>query len=234
MSLQLTWGDVLLRLIVTIAAAAAFGIERGERGKPAGLRTTMLVGLAASVTMILVNFLLASVGKTAGSFVQIDPMRLPLGVLSGVGFIGAGTIIQRRELVVGVTTAATLWFVTVVGLCIGGGRIALGVIAAAAGLLVLWGLEIAEPLLPREFQVRLVISCAGDGGLEDELLRQLRDAGLVVAGQTVTWAHQGESRETRLDLRWRRSRGRSSPPSFVAELAQDERVLSLCWDPIAG
>ena len=69
----------------------------------------MLVALAAAISMIQVNLLLPSAGKPSDSFVMLDLMRLPLGVLSGMGFIGAGAIVRRNDLVQGVTTAATLW-----------------------------------------------------------------------------------------------------------------------------
>jgi len=67
----------------------------------------MLVGLAASVAMIQANLLLPVAGKTSASFGVMDLMRLPLGILTGVGFIGAGAILKRGDLVTGMTTAAT-------------------------------------------------------------------------------------------------------------------------------
>jgi putative Mg2+ transporter-C (MgtC) family protein len=81
-----------------------------------------LVCLAAAIAMIQTNLLLAVKGRTADSFVMLDLMRLPLGILTGMGFIGGGAILRRESLVLGVTTAATLWFVTVIGLCFGVGR----------------------------------------------------------------------------------------------------------------
>jgi putative Mg2+ transporter-C (MgtC) family protein len=72
--------------------------------------------------MLQANLLMYSVGKTPDSFVVLDLMRLPLGILSGVGFVGAGAILRRDNLVVGVTTAATMWFVIVMGLGFGGGN----------------------------------------------------------------------------------------------------------------
>jgi len=80
-----------------------------------GLRTTLLVCLAAAISMVSVNLFLATAGKPSDSFVVLDLMRLPLGILTGMGFIGGGAILRRDGLVVGVTTAATLWFVTVMG-----------------------------------------------------------------------------------------------------------------------
>jgi len=108
MPTHIEWPAIALRLILTAVASAAIGINRGELDRPVGLRTTMLVALAAAISMIQVNLLLPSAGKPNDSFVMLDLMRLPLGVLSGMGFIGAGTIVRRNDLVQGVTTAATL------------------------------------------------------------------------------------------------------------------------------
>ena len=132
MSSVITWPDIALRIALAIAAGAMIGLNRGEHGLPAGLRTTLLVCLAACLSMIQANILIASTGRPADSFVMMDVMRLPLGILSGMGFIGGGVILKRENLVLGVTTAATLWFVTVLGLCFGGGQIALGIIAFVA------------------------------------------------------------------------------------------------------
>src|SRR4051794_23049944 len=126
MDAHLEWSQIALRLGFTAVAGALVGLNRGEHGHPAGLRTTMLVCLAASVAMIQANILLGTVGKTPDSYVNFDVMRLPLGILSGMGFIGGGAILRRGNIVIGVTTAATLWFVTVMGLCFGGGQLTLG------------------------------------------------------------------------------------------------------------
>ena len=77
--------------------------------------------------------------RSPDSFAVLDLMRLPLGILSGMGFIGAGAIVRTGSLVRGLTTAATLWFVTVLGLCFGGGQLALGLAVLALGVLVLGG-----------------------------------------------------------------------------------------------
>jgi putative Mg2+ transporter-C (MgtC) family protein len=115
--------EIAVRLLVTVLAGALIGWNRGEHGHPAGLRTTILVALAASLAMIEANLLLDTRGKAADSFVVLDLARFPLGILSGMGFIGAGAILRRGRIVEGVTTAATSWFLTMVGLCIGGDRL---------------------------------------------------------------------------------------------------------------
>ena len=126
MPLHPTLLDIALRLALTLVAGALIGINREEHGHAAGLRTTMLVCLAASVAMIQTNLLLPVAGRTTDAFSVMDVMRLPLGILSGMGFIGAGAILRRGDLISGVTTAATLWLVTVIGLCFGGGQLWLG------------------------------------------------------------------------------------------------------------
>ena len=112
MQLEVTWWDIIVRLLVTFAAGAIVGANRSEHGRPAGLRTTVLVCLTASASMILGNLLLATTGKVGDSFVTMDIMRLPLGILTGMGFIGAGAILHRGNAITGVTTAGTLWFTT--------------------------------------------------------------------------------------------------------------------------
>ena len=100
--------------------------------------------------MIQTNLLLPLGGRTPDSFVSLDLMRLPLGILTGMGFIGGGAILRRGEMVVGVTTATTLWLVTVIGLCLGGGQLALGMTTLAITLLVLWALKRLEALIRQE------------------------------------------------------------------------------------
>ena len=79
----------------------------------------MLVGLAAALAMIAGNILLATGGKAETSFATMDIMRLPLGILTGIGFIGAGSILKRGASIEGLTTAGTLWLATVLGLVFG-------------------------------------------------------------------------------------------------------------------
>jgi putative Mg2+ transporter-C (MgtC) family protein len=135
----LTGWDVGLRVLLTVVAAAALGYDRRVEGRPASVRSTLLVALAACFAMIQANWLLNTVGKQPTSFIVLDLMRLPLGILTGVGFIGGGAILKRGDSVSGLTTAATLWFVTVVGLCFGCGQLWLGGGGAVLGYGILHG-----------------------------------------------------------------------------------------------
>ena len=160
MSLNPNWGDIALRLALTMVASAVIGFNRGVRGHAAGIRTTILVGLAACAAMVQANILLPLDGKTPSSFGVMDLMRLPLGILTGVGFIGGGAILKRGDLVTGVTTAATLWVATVIGLCLGGGQLVLGMVVTvlSAGTLSIVGW--ADPRIPRRQRALLIVAAA--------------------------------------------------------------------------
>lgn len=169
MPLSPSWTDIAIRLALTMLAGAIIGLNRGAHGHAAGFRTTILVGLAASVAMIQANMLLTLSGKTPGSFAVMDLMRLPLGILTGVGFIGAGTIVRRGDLVTGVTTAATLWLVTVIGLCLGGGQLILGVVATVLAVITLWALKWVDLMIPREHRARLILRSDASWDTVDEV-----------------------------------------------------------------
>ena len=197
------WHDFALRLVVALCAGAAIGLNRGESGKAAGLRTTLLVCLAACIAMLQVNVLLPQAGKPQNSFVILDLMRLPLGILSGVGFIGAGAILRKDGLIMGVTTAATLWFVTVIGLCAGGGQIALAVAGTLLGLIVLQLLGALERWLPRNRRGWLTVEYERASGERGELLERLKQHRCDVDSRELQLkAENGLIRE-RFEVQWR-------------------------------
>ncbi|HEY3456727.1 MAG TPA: MgtC/SapB family protein [Bryobacteraceae bacterium] len=230
MPIHLGWSDIAVRLALTVLAGTLIGINRTERGRPAGLRTTLLVCLAASVAMIQANLLMATAGKTGDSFITLDLMRLPLGILSGMGFIGAGAIVRRDNLVVGITTAATLWFVTVIGLCFGGGQLRLGLAALALGLAVLWGLKWFEQITKRDRRAELTVVTTPDGPSEKNIRACVAASDRVVPLAT---AYRQSTRYRRLgfDISWRARPAEPSVPRFVEELAKLPGVVKVDWRP---
>ena len=112
---MLTTAQIIARLLIAALLSGLIGLERDFRDKPAGLRTNILVGLGSALAMIL-----------SLSFPE-DPARIAAGVITGIGFIGAGLIIQGRSEVQGkseihgITTAASIWLVSAIGLTVGAG-----------------------------------------------------------------------------------------------------------------
>jgi len=228
MPLTLEWRDVCLRLVLAVAAGVLIGLNRGESGKVAGLRTTLLVCLAACLAMLQVNVLLAQSGKTPASFVQMDVMRLPLGILSGVGFIGAGAILRKDGLVKGVTTAATLWFVTVVGLCFGGGQLVLGVIGLALGIVVLWFMKAVESRIPRENQAELKVAYVRGRFSKDMLVESMRASGCQLTALAGSSGQAGDRVEERFEVRWHGPPNSQDVPPFM-ESATAAGAAELEW-----
>jgi putative Mg2+ transporter-C (MgtC) family protein len=228
MPLTLGWKEVLVRLGLALVAGAIIGFDRSERGRAAGLRTTILVSLAAAAAMVQVNLLLV-LSQQRQSLVELDLMRLPLGILSGMGFIGGGAILKRGEMVHGITTAATLWFVTVMGLCFGGGQIALGLELLALGLFVLSPLRWVEQRFFEERLATLTLTVASDGPSDDELRAALVEAGFTVEPGAIDASAGAAVRVVDLDVRWR-SRDDGAPP-VVRALVERRGVESVRWAP---
>jgi putative Mg2+ transporter-C (MgtC) family protein len=231
MPITLQWHDIALRLMLTVFAGTLIGFNRGEHGRPAGLRTTLLVCLAASFTMILANLLLGMRGRPSDSFVTFDVMRLPLGILSGMGFIGGGAILRRDNMVLGVTTAATLWFVTVMGLCFGGGQHVLGLIALALGMVVLSGLKWLETLCPHEYRGTLVLTVGPGGPPDEEIRRGLLAAAFQIDTSGFVHDRQQERHEVCFELRWRQGRHDPWRPDALRELAERPGIERVQWTP---
>jgi putative Mg2+ transporter-C (MgtC) family protein len=217
MPLEPTWTDIAVRLALTMIAGAIIGFNRGARGHAAGFRTTILVGLAASVAMIQTNILLPMSGKTAESFAVMDLMRLPLGILTGVGFIGGGSILKKGDLVSGVTTAATLWIVTVIGLCLGGGQLVLGCVATTLTVLTLWLLKWVDLTIPREHRAALIVAAKADWKVVREIPGLLRPHHYRARFQRQRQIADSDQAEYAFEISWRQPE-RAVPPADLIEI----------------
>jgi putative Mg2+ transporter-C (MgtC) family protein len=228
MPLHPTWQDFALRLLLTMAAGAIIGFNRGLRGEAAGFRTTILVGLAASVSMILANILMATAGKTPDSFVGIDVMRLPLGILTGVGFIGGGAIMKRGDLVIGVTTAATLWVITMIGLCLGSGQLWLGAGATLLGVLTLTVLQWVDTRIPREHRATLVIRTDAEPTIAaasrlDTVIGPL-GYNASFCGRSALSSH--DQAALQFDVRWRKAETAGPPLDLLSAIEARFQIVS--------
>lgn len=228
MPVSITWTEIVQRLAFTMIAGTLIGLNRWERGRAAGLRTTLLVSLAASIAMIQANLLMGTAGKAANSFVVLDLMRLPLGILSGMGFIGAGVILRRGQMVVGVTTAATLWFATVMGLCFGGGQTGIGLAAMTLGLIVLWCFRWIESGLQRERSGTLTLTFEAWRQVEQEIRSSFPSLGFRISSCSVQ-RNGSEHCTLRCEIRWRAKPRDTELPAFVGQFAARGDILRVQW-----
>lgn len=234
MPLTLSWQDVVLRMTLAVVAGAMVGFNREQHGEAAGLRTTILVCLAACLAMVLSNLLLNTVGKDPSKFAQIDVLRLPLGILTGIGFIGAGAIVRRGNIVVGVTTAATIWFMTVVGLCFGAGQLLLGAVAAVVGFILLWSLHYVDLQIARAYRGVLTVCAHRSELVETELRGRIEGGAYRIVSWAISYEVAADRYEARAELQWRgHETDRAREPDFVAPMAADPAILRIEWEPVA-
>ncbi len=233
MPVSITWVEIAIRLLCAMGAGALIGSNRSEHGHVAGLRTSLLVCLAACIAMIQVNVLLPLAGRPSDSFVMNDLMRLPLGILSGMGFIGAGAIVRRDNLVIGVTTAATLWFLTVLGLCFGGGQIGLGLAGLAIGFIVLAGFKAVENRMEQERRGKLSLVSDSSGPTEAEIRNILLAAGFQCLSASLSTSQGVPEKALSFDLQWRSKAFQSETPQAINMLAERPGVCRLDWTPQA-
>jgi putative Mg2+ transporter-C (MgtC) family protein len=234
MPIEVHWPAIALRLALTVAAGALLGAERSKSGHAAGLRTTLLVTLAASVAMIQMNLLLQTNGKPHDSYAVLDLMRLPLGILTGVGFIGAGAIVRKNELVLGVTTAATMWFATVVGLCMGGGQLTLGCAATGLGLVVLWGFRRFERRVENYQLAELRIVVQRDQLGADAMCQRLRAARFRIKSLSIDHFVKEQRSSLTCEVRWPSQDGEVGIPVVIAEIEGLPGIIEVAWKALGS
>ncbi|CAE7449664.1 unnamed protein product [Symbiodinium sp. CCMP2456] len=133
-----TWSaESFVRLLLATLCGAALGWEREKKAKPAGLRTHMMVSLGAATFVLAGLHYTESLGQNEPSWLEVDLFRIVSGIIGGVGFLGAGSIIESRGDVRGLTTAASIWVAAATGLACGMGFYGLGVMAIGLAMITL-------------------------------------------------------------------------------------------------
>lgn len=166
---MLPYSDTLLRLLVAAVLGSLIGFERERLLWAAGIRTHMLVCVGACLFMIVSAY---GFGPVLGQNVVLDPSRVAAQVVSGIGFLGAGAILARGEIVKGLTTAASIWTVAAIGLAVGGGLYFAAAVSTVVILAILAGVKPLEELYrERNQSCRLVIE-ATHGALTPELVKK--------------------------------------------------------------
>lgn len=208
--------DLSLRLLVAAGLGLAIGSEREIHGHPAGLRTHMLVALGSALfTVLSIDGFL---GKASGTAL-VDPTRIAAQIVSGIGFLGAGAILKDGIVIRGLTTAASLWATSAVGMAAGAGEYIIAAVAAAVILVSLWPINaIADRLhgssVP-EMQLRLTMKSV-------DLLGQV--SGVLIVnkleiGQIATQRLAKDSYQADITVRGRHSGAITVAIEEIAKLA---------------
>lgn len=214
--------EFLLPLAGSIIAGGLIGFEREFRGRPAGFRTHILVSLASCLLM------LAAVNQEAWTFTGLsdetivtDPTRMAHGILTGIGFLCAGVIFREGFSIHGLTTAASLWITSALGVLYGVGMDGLATGGTVVTLLVLVALRVVDERLPVPVLIDLTVSYDRNDGLAAEALADvLRELGLSATVAGARLREDGRLVEQALKLRGRGERPAEALGRRLAELPQ--------------
>ncbi len=194
-STEVTFAGCLFQMVLSMLLGSLVGFERRRRGQTAGVRTFALISMGSTLAMILSIY----VPQRYESFLDGDPTRIAAQVISGIGFLGAGAIIQMKGSVRGLTTAAGIWMVSAMGMAVGCGLYAVALAATALILFILVWFERIENTVSKRSESRIIRIRVGTI-LDniDAYRKALADSGVQLSSFFVEYDF--EQNETRLNL----------------------------------
>jgi putative Mg2+ transporter-C (MgtC) family protein len=225
----LSASEIFWRLCAAFVAGALLGFERETHGRPAGLRTTILSSVAACAATILAWEFAVSFRGGAGSYGS-DPARLVAGILTGIGFLGAGAIMRNGSQVQGVTTAAVLWLSTIIGLVFGGGEWVLGLITLAFAGLALCLLPPLERHIAHHQYARLTITSQGECAGEAELRKIIESSQIRVQKVAFAYDFLTGQRVVHFDIRFESLQIFEHTVEIPEKLRSAPGVVAVAWD----
>lgn len=214
--------EMLVRMLAAVVAGALIGYERTYHARPAGFRTHTLVCTASSLLMLLTVYEAHWV-QTPAELVRLDPTRMAQGIMTGIGFLGAGVIIKEGLSVRGLTTAASIWMTAALGILAGVGFY----FPLAAGTVITIGVlsifRLIESRMPSQAYFHFEVKFARAGGMTKEALRELVVRhGFSIANFSYRLDGEGRVRRHSMVIR---SNDRSSAERLYEALENTESVL---------
>ena len=222
---ELSWADVLVRLVVAGILGGAIGAERELREHDAGLRTHTLVAVGSALFTIVSAYAWTDFNFSARNGITYDPTRIAAQIVTGIGFLGAGAIIRQGLSVRGLTTAASLWVVAAIGMASGAGYYSGAVVTTVVVLVSLWPLRILasrifEHVRPGDLRLEVELRANESPSV---LLEPLEQRGVAVRAFEVEDSR--DRRRVALEVRVEDVQ----PETVTAELMRLEPVLGVRW-----
>ena len=212
---------ITLRVFGAVLIGGMIGMERTFHGRPAGFRTHALVCVASSLLMIVTVYQGQWVHPLGVGNIQTDPTRMAQGIMTGIGFLGAGVIFKEGLTVRGLTTAASIWVTSAIGILVGVGFYLAAVLGAIATLLILSVFRYVEGKVPSEFYAHHMLAFARDSVMaEDEMRKTLAAHGFSIANLSSRLTDGGKQFEYRMVLRSRDPKSAESLSQYLRKLPQ--------------
>src|SRR6185503_14700807 len=214
---------IIGRVAGALVIGAMIGLERSFHGRPAGFRTHSLVCIASSLLMIVTVYQSQWMTFVDHDAIRTDPTRMAQGIMTGIGFLGAGVIFKEGLTVRGLTTAASIWVTAAIGILVGIGFWFAAIVGAAATLVVLALFRIVEARMPSEFYAHHTLRFARDRVMgEDELRKLIGAHGFSVANLSSRLLEGGQHFEYRMTIK---SRDRGNAERLASTLRNLPEVL---------
>ena len=211
------------RLSGALVIGAMIGFERTFHGRPAGFRTHALVCLASALLMLVTVYQLHWMTEVPLDTIRADPTRMAQGIMTGIGFLGAGVIFKEGLTVRGLTTAASIWITAAIGILVGIGFWYAAILGAAATLIVLALFRFIEARLPSEFYAHHMLRFARDRVMsEQDMHKLIRDHGFTIANLSSRLTEGGQLFEYRMTIK---SRNRNNAEALSQHLRGLPEVL---------
>ena len=187
LSTEIDTNTVLIRLLISFALGAIIGVERQTRRREAGLRTFTLICLGSTLAMLVSIW----IPQSYPDFLNGDPGRIAAQVLAGIGFLGAGAIIQSHGSVSGLTTAACIWVVAVIGLAVGAGMFISAAIVTLIVVLILMLLELLEKKMSISgINKILTVECSTSAPNLEEMKKTIRSFNVYIVSSSYEYNYK--------------------------------------------
>jgi putative Mg2+ transporter-C (MgtC) family protein len=220
---------MMVRILGALAVGAAIGLERTFHGRPAGFRTHALVCVASALLMLVTVYQNEWMTQVALDAIRTDPTRMAQGIMTGIGFLGAGVIFKEGLTVRGLTTAASIWMTASIGILVGVGFWMPAIFGTIATLLVLSAFRIVEDMLPSEFYAHHHLRFKRDAVMGEAELRKLVGGyGFSIANLSTRLIEDGQFFEYRMVIR---SRDKSSAQALSQHLLGLPEVIEFRISP---
>jgi putative Mg2+ transporter-C (MgtC) family protein len=196
------WLNILTHLLVATVAGGLIGLERSYHGRPAGFRTHTLVCVASSLLMLVTMYQAKWFTGAPLETVRVDPTRMAQGVMTGIGFLGAGVIMREGLTVRGLTTAASIWITAAIGILAGVGFYSAVLVGSVITIGILTVFRKVENMMPSQIFANNTIIFGRDNYMSEMEIRELHLInGFSVANISYRLMEKGEQLEYRMTVR---------------------------------
>jgi putative Mg2+ transporter-C (MgtC) family protein len=229
---ELEWLQVMQHLVVALVAGALIGMERSYHGRPAGFRTHTLVCVASSLLMLVTMYHGRWFANASVEVVRIDPTRMAQGIMTGIGFLGAGVIMREGLTVRGLTTAASIWITAAIGIMAGIGFYSAAIMATIIALGTLSVFRMMEKKMPAQiFASQTVLFNRENLMTEEEVKTLFHQCGFSMTNISYHLLNGGRNLEYRMTVR---TMDKANIEKLCHALLQQEEVVEFCTTQVRG